>query len=119
MLSIFPSLLAYEQLSPFLIRITLALVLIYWAYQGLKSEQGIWKKVANVIEGLVGVLILLGLWTQVAALIAAVGLLVCLIGKIRNRAFLTDGVNYVLILFVLAVSLLFSGAGAFAFDLPL
>ena len=39
--------------------------------------------------------------------------------KVKDRAFLTDGVNYYIILLVLAISLLFSGPGFLAFDLPL
>lgn len=107
-------------LAPFIIRITLGAVLVFWAYRGLKdSSQSAGKKVADVVEALVGVLLIIGLWTQAAAALATIGLFVCLIGKIRSKAFLTDGVNYSLILLVLAISLLFSGAGAFAFDLPL
>lgn len=118
MLSIFPSLLSYEQLSPFLIRITLGAILIFWAYRGLRDQgASSVKKSGNVLEAIIGLLIVIGLWTQAAASIAAIGLLVCLIGKLKDRAFLSDGVNYTLILFVLAISLLVTGAGWFAFDL--
>ncbi|MFA6458890.1 MAG: hypothetical protein WCV79_00615 [Candidatus Paceibacterota bacterium] len=120
MLSIFPALLSYQQLGPFLIRLTLGAILILWTYRGLRNKNGdTKKKVLDSIGGLIGVFLVLGLWTQVAAGLAAVGLLVCIIGKIKSKAFLTDGVNYVLILFILAVTLLVMGAGAFAIDYPL
>ena len=120
MLSLFPTLLAYERLSPLLIRLTLGIILIYWAYKGLRdAKQTSGKKALDIVEGLVGILLIIGLWTQAAAALAALGFLVCLIGKIRDKAFLTGGVNYVLILFILSLSLMLTGAGFWAFDLPL
>ncbi len=120
MLSLFPTLLSCQQLSPFLIRITLGFILLFWAYKGLRdSNHSSGKKVIDLGEVIIAILLLLGLWTQAAAGIAAIGLLVCLIGKVRSRAFLTDGLNYTLILFVLALSLMFTGAGWWGFDMPL
>lgn len=120
MLSLFPTLLSCQQLSPLLIRLTLGIVLLYWAYLGLKDhKQSIAKKVGDVIEIIVGILLIIGLWTQAAALVAAIGLLVCIISKIQKHAFLTNGVNYLLILLILAISLVVTGVGWYGFDLPL
>lgn len=120
MLSLFPSLLSFQQLSPFLIRITLAAVLIYWAYKGMTDPTHSTKtKILDFIQGILGLMIFFGVWTQAAAGLVALGQLYCIVQKIRTRAFLSAGVNYVLILFVMAVSLLFSGPGWFSFDLPL
>ncbi len=120
MLSLFPVLLSYQQLSPFLIRITLGLILLFWAYKGLRNpNQSSNKKILSAVEGIVAIFLLLGLWTQASAGIAAIGLLVCIISKIKDRTFLTSGVNYCLILFIMALSLMFTGAGWWSFDLPL
>lgn len=120
MLSLFPSLLSWNQLSPLIIRVVLGVVMFYWGYKGLrdKSTSGT-KKLGNAGEAIIGILLVIGLWTQAAAGIAAIGLIVCIVGKIKSKAFLTDGVNYTLLLLVLALSLLVTGAGAFSFDLPL
>ena len=119
-LSVFPYLLSYQQLSPVLIRLALGAIFIYWSYKGLRqSGASNTHKATSIIEGLVGVLLVVGLWTQVAALIAAVGLAILLIQKIRTKAFLTGGVNYTLILLILAISLLVTGPGWWAFDYPL
>lgn len=120
MLSLFPSLLSWSQLSPFIIRLTLAAVLIVWAYgsfrnSGAKSSD----KVIALIESLVALFLIFGHWTQGAALVAILDLLVRIGFKIRARQFLTSGINYYLIILVLAVSLLFTGAGLFASDMPL
>jgi hypothetical protein len=117
-LSLFPTLLSYQQLSPVLIRLVLALIMIHWCYLGLKNNKGN-KKIYDVIQGILGALILIGLWTQAAAGLAAIGFLICIIQKIRDRKFLNNGVNYMLILFVLAISLMLTGPGWFSFDLPL
>lgn len=115
MLSIFPSLLSFQQLSPFLIRVTLAIVLLFWAYKNFRSQ----SKLFGLGEAIAGALIMAGFLTQIAAIVTALGLLVSLLKKIRNRAFLTDGINYHFILFILAISLIFTGPGAFGIDLPL
>ncbi len=119
-LSVFPHLLSYQQLSPVLIRLAIGAVFIYWAYKDFRQTRttGINKALA-VLQGIVGILLVIGLWTQVAALVAAVSLVVVLIQKIRTRVFLNNGVNYTLILLVLALSLLVTGPGWWACDYPL
>lgn len=120
MLSLFPSLLSWSQLSPFLIRLTLGIVFIFWAYRSFKSKEiSSTEKVFGYLEGVAGILLIIGLWVQAAALFACVKLAFCLVGKIRRKMFLTDGINYYILLLVMAISLLITGAGFFAFDLPL
>lgn len=120
MLSLFPSLLSWSQLSPTLIRIVLGAVLLYQSYHELRSGKvSTTTKAVGVIEALSGILLFIGLWTQLAALVIVVDLIIRLILKAKSRAFLTDGVNYYLLLLVLAVSLIFTGAGLWGFDLPL
>jgi uncharacterized membrane protein YphA (DoxX/SURF4 family) len=118
MLSLFPTLLSYQEFSPFLIRLTLGVILMYWGYKGLRDPaQSSTKKIGDVVEGLVGIALVIGLWTQLAALITGIGFIVCIVGKIRSRAFFSDGVNYIFILLVLAISLMITGPGWWAFDL--
>jgi hypothetical protein len=119
MVSLFPYLLSWSELSPLLIRLTLGAIMIYWSYKGLRTNTDTTKKLLDVAQGLVGILLVIGLWTQIAALLAAIGFIVCIVGKIRTKSFLTDGVNYMLILLVLAISLLLTGPGLIAFDIRL
>lgn len=119
-LSVFPYLLSFQQLSPVLIRLVLGAAILFWSYKGLRTiSQSSAKKAFDVLEGLVGLLLLVGLWTQVAALIAAVSLAFYIVQQIRTKTFLIHGVNYTLILLVLAISLLVTGPGWWAFDYPL
>lgn len=77
------------------------------------------NKFLCVVEIIGGGLLIIGMFTQIVALIFVLILGVALIQKMRHGTFLSDGVNYYLILFVIALSLLFSGAGFFAVDYPL
>ncbi len=119
MLSLFPALLSYQQLSPFLLRIILGAIFLFAAYRSLRGGSSNDKKVVAAIEALAALLLVIGLWTQAAAAIITIDLVARLIGRIREKAFLTDGVNYYLILLAIAISLLLTGPGWWAFDLPL
>jgi len=120
MLSLFPSLLSWNQLSPFLIRVTVGIIFIFWSYRTFKNKGlSAPEKAFGYVEGVTGILLVIGLWVQGAAVIACIKLVSCLIGKIRRKQFLTDGVNYYVILLIMAISLLITGAGFFGFDLPL
>ena len=65
------------------------------------------------------ILLVIGLWTQVAALINAVILIIKIAFKYHEKKLLTDGVNYYILLLVIALSIILTGAGAFAFDLAI
>lgn len=122
MLSAFPFLLSYQQLAPFILRVILGITLAYFGYQkilGRGGSSGSNTKIYGGIEVLVSVFLIIGLWTQVAALINAVILVVKLGFKIRHKEFLTNGINYYLLLLAIAVSVMLTGAGWFAFDMPL
>ena len=73
----------------------------------------------GAVEILISIFLIIGLFTQLAALLNAIILVIKLGFKARDKAFLTDGINYYILLLVMAVSLIFTGPGFFAFDLPL
>jgi uncharacterized membrane protein YphA (DoxX/SURF4 family) len=114
MLSIFPPLLSYSGFAPLLLRLLLGTILVLWAYNHFKSQDKIY-----ILEGVLGTLLILGLATQLAALASTILLGVRIYFKIKRKEFLTDGVNYYLILFVISLGLIVSGAGYLSFDLPL
>ncbi len=114
MFSIFPPLLSFSSLAPLLLRITLGLVFIFWSINKFKNE-----KVVSILEGIIGATLFIGFATQLVALIAAIILGYKLVRKILAKSFFTDGVNYYFILFIISVSLIVTGAGFIAFDLPL
>ena len=122
MLSVFPSLLSFQPYSPFIIRLTLGFILLFWTYRtfakpDLFSTTKI--KMISLMEGIASLFIIIGLFTQVAVTIIIIDLLLRLIIKICNKAFFSDGVNYYFIILILAISLLLTGPGFLAFDLPI
>lgn len=119
-LSLFPTLLSWGRLAPLLLRLSLGAVLVFWAYRTFKNSAAPAKdKAIGIIEFISGILLVIGLWTQAAALVAIVDLAIRLFERITKKAFLTDGVNYYLILLAIAISLILTGPGLGAFDLPL
>ena len=122
MLSVFPTLLSYEQLAPFILRLVLGITLAYFGYQkirGTGGSSGSNSKIYGGVEVIIAAFLVIGLWTQLAALLNVIILIIKIGFKIRDKAFLTDGINYYILLLAIAVSLLFLGAGSYAFDLPL
>lgn len=121
-LSLFPYLLSHQQLSPFIIRIVLGVTLAYFGYRkmlGQGQSSGSNSKTYGIVEIVVACFLIIGLWTQLAALLNAIILLIKIGFKIKEKKFLTDGVNYYVLLLTMAISLIFTGAGFLAIDYPL
>lgn len=122
MLSLFPSLLTYQQVGPLLIRLIVGITLLYFGYEKVMhkgTSSGSNDRTYGVVEMFISIFLIIGLFTQLAALLNAVILVIKLGFKIRDGKFLSDGINYYILLLVMAISLIFTGPGFFAFDLPL
>jgi uncharacterized membrane protein YphA (DoxX/SURF4 family) len=132
MLNPFPELLVFSFFAPTLLRVTAAIIFGYLAYRHFERRdaiaqtrfpivgQGAWIAwVAIIIEVVVAVALLLGYDTQYAAILGALGALKQWVwrGKFSSYFFLTRSASFMLL--VICLSLLITGAGAFAFDLPL
>lgn len=120
MLSLFPSLLAYEQLGPLLIRLILGITLAYFGYRKLLKKgtsSGNNDKAYGALEIVIAVFLIIGLFTQLAALLNAVILIIKLGFKARDKALLTDGINYYILLLVMALAIIVMGPGWLAYDL--
>jgi uncharacterized membrane protein YphA (DoxX/SURF4 family) len=115
MLALFPSLLSWALLAPFIIRFVLGITLIHFAFRHYKAHQ----RTTALGFGILGILILIGFLTQLAATLTSIVFIVLLVHKMKRGAFMSDGVNYYLLLLGMALSLLFSGAGLYAIDWPL
>ena len=121
-LSIFPSLLSWNQLAPFLIRITVGITLAYFGYQKTRNKgqsSGSNSFTYGIVEIVIAAFLIVGLYTQLAALVNALILIIKLAAKAKGKALLTDGINYYILLLVMCLSLLVTGAGMFSLDLPL
>lgn len=122
MLSIFPSLLAFEGFAPLIIRLVLGITLAWFGYQKVKGRgksAGSNSLAYGIVEMLIAIFIIIGLFTQVAALLNVLILIIKLGHKVQEKAFLSDGINYYVLLLAMALSLVLTGPGILAFDLPL
>jgi uncharacterized membrane protein YphA (DoxX/SURF4 family) len=134
MLNPFPTLLAFSTLGPFILRILLGYFFFIFgtAKLGRKQEEKTHffeavdlkpgKNYAigfGILETAVSLALLAGLYTQIAALIAIVILLATVIIERRQPELLASSLEFYIALLVIACSLLLTGAGAFAFDIPL
>ncbi len=137
MLNPLPELLSFGYgsyfLVPAILRITVAAVFVYLALTHFKNkkviaseltmmshEVAIWfVGLAILIEFGVAALLFVGAFTQITALIAAVGSIKALLLKKKFPSLYPLAPLTYTLLAVITLSLLLTGAGAFAFDLPL
>ncbi len=134
MLNPFPDFLAYSLLGPFILRVLLGLIFIDLGFLKFRNEKEEWLVsfealglrpadlfvfLYALLQIIGGLLLLVGLWTQVAAITFVIfsGIELYVEWQARD-IFKRDFVFYILI-FVISLSLLFTGAGAYAIDIPL
>lgn len=133
MLAIFPQLLFLTPLAIALLRVVAGIFvfLIAWQTATRRTEMSvvhlpiigcapawlIW--VAACGFAVVGGLLIIGAWTQVAALLAALGSLKLAILSRIYPPYATLSTSTYILLFVISLALTVTGAGIFAFDLPL
>lgn len=114
MLSIFPSLLSYPLLAYFVLRIVLAINIAYIGWQRKNKEY----KSLSILEFIVSIFILIGLFTQVAVLFSiGVIFLEYYLESKNNQSVESKMVKYLII--TISISLIFLGPGILAFDMPL
>ena len=132
MLSLFPQILFLSPLAATFLRVAAALVFFSVAYAHYRKRQefafldfpfvgrGAWIPIfAAGAELAIALALSAGIYTQLAALFGAIGALKFLVLKKRYPAFVPISKTASALLFVICISVVFTGAGAFAFDLPL
>lgn len=133
MLSVFPELLTYSLIAPFVLRIALG---CYFIAQGIRRRNAVIKSrnasrndakpdsprvepILTKIQIVIGIFLFAGLYTQVAAILAI--LFVWFDSRAKSKIAKLSFEELWAALFATAtgISLLFLGAGFLAFDLPL
>lgn len=131
--SLFPHLLDYQMLGTFLLRVTLGFIFVRFSYLKIKNSEtrlshllknigfrprSIFYSLIPSILGAAGVLLVLGLYTQGAAIVTGTLTLVAAFNKARRSFSHPDNsIEFYILLSVASFALLFLGAGAFAVDL--
>ncbi|MBX4181494.1 DoxX family membrane protein [Candidatus Parcubacteria bacterium] len=134
MLNLFPELLNYSLLGPFILRVLLGLIFIDLGVLKFKVERPRWiasfetlhlrpadlfVSIYGALQVIGGLLLILGLWTQLAALAFVIFSGAELYVEWSAREILKRDAVFYLLVFVISLSLLLTGAGAYAFDIPL
>lgn len=134
MLNPFPDLLTYSLLSPFILRVVAGLIFANLGFLAFKNEKERWiaslstlkvpspelsVKIIGGIEIAGGVMLILGFYTQIAALVLGLLTFAETYIEYKEPEILKRNIVFYIMLLAILISLLFSGAGAFAFDLPL
>lgn len=134
MLNPFPELLMYSLLGSFILRVVLGLIFIDLGFLKLRSEKDRWfasfetlgLRPADLFVPLYallqitgGLLLLIGLWTQVAALAFVIFTGIELYVEWQAKEVLKRDIVFYLLIFAISLSLLVTGAGAYAIDIPL
>lgn len=109
MLSLFPRLLDLQFYAPLLLRLALGAFFLIHGYPKLFKAQ---LRFIGLLEFIAGILLIIGLFTQVAALVLAIELLIIIVWFKRGQE-----LDFVLL--IMALTLLVLGPGAWAIDLPL
>lgn len=134
-LSLFPHLLDYQMLGIFMIRATLGLIFVYFAYEKIFIERRerieffekiklrpakVFFWIVALTELAAGIGLTVGLYTQATAIITGTLMtLATFIKHHRPHALPQNTIEFYIILAITSFALLFLGAGAFAIDLPL
>ena len=134
MLNPFPELLNYTFWAPFILRIVAGLIFIDLGVLAFKNEKERWLislstikvpnpkvalKILGAIEIIGGAMLILGFYTQVAALVLALLTFAETYVEYKDPIVLKRNFVFYFMLLAIVLSLSLSGAGAFAFDLPL
>src|SRR3989344_5923071 len=127
----FPSLLVYSFYAPFFLRILIAGVFLEFGYykltKGRSAKGEFFEKlglkpgvryvtIMGIIELLIGLMSLVGFYTQIAALAGFIILVVTTFIKQKHPDYLPSESRYYFVLALICFSLLLTGAGAYAVD---
>ena len=134
MLNPFPGLLDFGFFAPTMLRIAAACVFLYVAYMQVQHREAMAKIpfpligtslgmgvvwFAAGVEFLLAAMLAVGYYTQIAALVGMVAAIKCFIYGHKWPTFSVISRGTSVLLFIILASLLLSGAGGFAYDLPL
>ena len=134
MLSIFPDMLTFWLVAPLLLRVSMGLIFIYFGVskiqRGKDTRVSFFKKIGlgkgtltfwivSTLEIIGGGLLVLGLFTQLTALVLSIITMGALYIKIRRPKTLKNTPEFFILLLAALLSLVFLGPGFIAVDLPL
>ena len=134
MLNPFPDLLVFGLVAPFILRVTIGVLFVLLGFAHITKEREAllmsftarWGSLGTFFvwylaffEIIVGLFLIIGFLTQIAAIAGAITAAQILWFRRQFREFAKYPTAFYILLLATSLSLLFSGAGFLAFDLPL
>ena len=130
-LNTFPNLLTYAIVAPLILRVVLGFIVINLGYLKLTKEKGAWNmlfetihfkpadlfvKILAAIEIIGGLFLIAGAYTQLAAMTFAILFFIEATLEYREESLERRNLTFYVLLFAIALCLIFLGAGAIALD---
>ena len=115
--SALPDFYTFQFYGPLILRLFVGILVTHSGYQNVgRGRRGV-----GAFELLIGFFLVLGLFTQIVALLLAVTTTAVMVNFYRRgeTPLMANVFPYYILLFGVSVALLFFGPGAFAIDLPL
>lgn len=134
MISPFPELFAFGWFAPTIIRLVLGIFFVRFGILKLRSEKSekltffelagfprahMFLLISAWVEIIGGLMLIAGLYTQIAAIILSMFMFGAVFIKWRKPELLKNDAEFYVLLLAATATLIISGAGAFAFDIPL
>lgn len=117
MLNPFPELLTYSMLAPFILRLVLGFIYLDLGILNFKKSGNM--KALGIVEIIGAIMLFLGFYTQIAAIVFILIAGTSLYIEYKDEAVLKRDIVFYLLVLAISISLLLSGAGSYAKDLPL
>ena len=123
MLNPLPELLSFSFAAPLLLRVVVGAYFLKQVWQVLvtnkKKNRGVVTRYLACVEMVGAIAIIIGFWTQIAVIILLATVITNLVLKIKKGELNETKIDFYILLFAILISLLFTGAGFLAIDLPL
>lgn len=113
--TLFPSFFTFSYFAPLILRLAVALV-FFEAARGTWKTRGIAARTATAFSGILGIMLFVGLFTQLAALLGIAKILALTYQKKVPSIFHSK--TFALLAIAILISLMLTGAGGLAMDLP-
>lgn len=133
-LNTFPDLLTFSNLSPFILRVVIGIIIVNLGFLKMGKEQSAWQtlfetinihparifvKILSYIEIIGGIMLIIGSYTQLVAIVFATLFFCEAVLEYKESNLERRNLTFYILMFTISLSLIFLGAGAFALDLPL
>ncbi|MBI4155647.1 MAG: hypothetical protein HY507_00255 [Candidatus Zambryskibacteria bacterium] len=114
-LTIFPALLTFGLIAPLLLRLSVGILRLFAGYARYHKKFR-WLSIFYAISSL---LLIIGLYTQIAAIVAILLIIFDYYTEKKSGKISREQNLLTILMLIILISLLFTGPGFLAFDLPL